>query len=204
MHRSGSASLSLSVRAQRLHSLPQSPLSNVRPCRSTRLSFERWVHTKLVTTIAYRLPSRRERSFALHSPHARRWGIKTYSTSQVFSLPDTRQIEIAQMSDEIIFSADQPSDLPERASKLLSKWELTASRKGITRQYTFPSFSKAWKFMSSVTDEIKLKNHHPSWSNVYNQVSIEWTTHKPEGLSVKDVEMAEKCDRIANDIGLKA
>jgi 4a-hydroxytetrahydrobiopterin dehydratase len=108
------------------------------------------------------------------------------------------------MSDNIIFSADQPPDLPERASKLLSTWELTASRKGIMRQYTFPSFSKAWKFMSSVTDEIKLKNHHPSWSNVYNKVSIEWTTHKPEGLSVKDVEMAEKCDRIANDIGLKA
>jgi 4a-hydroxytetrahydrobiopterin dehydratase len=38
---------------------------------------------------------------------------------------------------------------------------------------------------------------------MYNQVNIEWTTHRPEGLSIKDVEMAEFCDLIANDIGLK-
>jgi 4a-hydroxytetrahydrobiopterin dehydratase len=118
-------------------------------------------------------------------------------------MSDKKQAASAQMSDGIIFSAGQPSELPERASKLLSTWDLTASRKGITRQYTFSSFTKAWKFMSAVADEIKLKNHHPSWSNMYNQVNIEWTTHRPEGLSIKDVEMAEFCDLIANDIGLK-
>jgi 4a-hydroxytetrahydrobiopterin dehydratase len=107
------------------------------------------------------------------------------------------------MVDEIIFSADQPSDLPELASKLLSTWELTASRKGITREYTFSSFSKAWEFMSFVTEDIKRKKHHPSWSNKYNQVTIEWTTHKPEGLSIKDIEMAERCDRIASSIQFK-
>jgi 4a-hydroxytetrahydrobiopterin dehydratase len=58
--------------------------------------------------------------------------------------------------------------------------------------------------MSVIADECKQKKHHPSWSNLYNNVTIEWTTHKPEGLSIKDIEMAEFCDRVADEIGLKA
>jgi 4a-hydroxytetrahydrobiopterin dehydratase len=85
----------------------------------------------------------------------------------------------------------------------MSKWELSSSNKGITRHFIFSSFSKAWKFMSVIADECKLKKHHPSWSNLYNKVTVEWTTHKPEGLSIKDVEMAEFCDRAADEIGLK-
>jgi 4a-hydroxytetrahydrobiopterin dehydratase len=107
------------------------------------------------------------------------------------------------LPDGIVFSAGQPDDLPERASRLLPTWELSASKKGITRHYTFPTFSKAWQFMSDVAAECKVKKHHPSWSNVYNKVSIEWTTHRPEGLSLKDIEMAEFCDQRAKDIGLE-
>jgi 4a-hydroxytetrahydrobiopterin dehydratase len=105
---------------------------------------------------------------------------------------------------DILFSAGQPAELPARASKLMSAWHLSTSKKSITRQYTFSSFSKAWNFMTLVAEECKAKRHHPSWSNLYNEVTIEWTTHKPEGLSIKDVEMAEFCDRTANEIGLKA
>ena len=106
-------------------------------------------------------------------------------------------------SDDIIFSANQPADLPDRVTKLFPAWQLIASKKGITRQFTFPSFTKAWRFMSLVADECRVKNHHPSWSNLYNQVTIEWTTHRPEGLSIKDVEMAEFCNQKAAEIGLK-
>jgi 4a-hydroxytetrahydrobiopterin dehydratase len=115
----------------------------------------------------------------------------------------TGQVAPGQARDEVIFSVGQPSDLPERALKLLSNWDLSPSKKGITRHYTFTSFSKAWKFMSAVAEECKLRQHHPSWSNLYNKVTIEWTTHKPEGLSIKDVEMAEFCERCADEIGLK-
>jgi 4a-hydroxytetrahydrobiopterin dehydratase len=38
---------------------------------------------------------------------------------------------------------------------------------------------------------------------MYNKVTVEWTTHSPEGLSIKDVEMAEFCDKAASKIGLK-
>ena len=105
--------------------------------------------------------------------------------------------------DDIIFSAGQPADLPDRVTGLLPAWQLTESRKGIRRQFTFPNFGKGWKFMSLVAEECKAKKHHPSWSNLYNQVTIEWTTHKPEGLSIKDVEMAEFCDLKASEVGLR-
>ncbi|OAL49380.1 transcriptional coactivator/pterin dehydratase, partial [Pyrenochaeta sp. DS3sAY3a] len=105
--------------------------------------------------------------------------------------------------DEIIFAANQPTDLPDRVSNLFPAWQICTSRKGVIRQFTFSSFAKAWSFMSLVADECKVKKHHPSWSNLYNEVTVEWTTHRPEGLSIKDVEMAEFCNRVANEIGLK-
>ncbi|EOA82696.1 uncharacterized protein SETTUDRAFT_95674 [Exserohilum turcica Et28A] len=104
---------------------------------------------------------------------------------------------------DIIFSVSQPADLPQRAAALLSQWHLSDSRKGLTRQFTFSSFTKAWRFMSLVADECKVKNHHPSWSNLYNRVTVEWTTHRPDGLSIKDVQMAEFCNQKASEIGLK-
>jgi len=107
------------------------------------------------------------------------------------------------VANDIIFAADQPSHLPDRLSSLFPAWQLSESRKGITRNFTFSTFTKAWRFMSLVADECKAKNHHPSWSNLYNRVTIEWTTHKPHGLSIKDVEMAEFCDQKAAEIGLK-
>ena len=75
---------------------------------------------------------------------------------------------------------------------------------GIVREFAFPTFSAAWRFMSLVADECKAKRHHPSWHNLYNKVTIEWTTHKPKGLSMKDVEMAEFCDKAADEIGRQA
>lgn len=106
-------------------------------------------------------------------------------------------------ADDIIFAVDQPCNLPDRVSSLFPAWQISESRKGIMREFTFPSFTKAWRFMSLVADECKAKKHHPSWSNLYNRVTIEWTTHRPEGLSIKDVEMAEFCDQKAAEIGLK-
>ncbi|KAJ4322101.1 hypothetical protein N0V94_002569 [Neodidymelliopsis sp. IMI 364377] len=113
------------------------------------------------------------------------------------------QTPVNKLTEEINFSANQSSDLPDRVSKLLSTWELTPSKKGLKRQYLFKTFNNAWKFMDTVAQQCKVQRHHPEWSNLYNRVTVEWTTHKPEGLSIKDVEMAEFCDKTAGEIGLK-
>ncbi|KAH6616586.1 pterin 4 alpha carbinolamine dehydratase-domain-containing protein [Boeremia exigua] len=103
----------------------------------------------------------------------------------------------------ITFSANQPAELPSRVAPLLDAWELTESKKGLRRQFLFKTFNDAWTFMDAVAQECKVQRHHPEWSNLYNRVTIEWTTHRPEGLSIKDVAMAEFCDRVAGEIGLR-
>jgi 4a-hydroxytetrahydrobiopterin dehydratase len=40
-------------------------------------------------------------------------------------------------------------------------------------------------------------DHHPEWNNVYSVVEITLITHECKGLSIKDVEMAEKMDGYA-------
>ena len=34
-------------------------------------------------------------------------------------------------------------------------------------------------------------NHHPEWANVWNRVDITLTTHDANGLSKRDVDMAQ-------------
>jgi len=38
-------------------------------------------------------------------------------------------------------------------------------------------------------------------SQVYNKVTIKWTTHSARALTVKDTEMARACDEIAEEMG---
>ncbi|KAI1747930.1 pterin 4 alpha carbinolamine dehydratase-domain-containing protein [Xylaria castorea] len=81
------------------------------------------------------------------------------------------------------------------------RWTLISSGQGLERSFKFKNFTKTWDFMTAVSLQCKLKNHHPEWSNVYNTTYIRWTTHNPEGLSAKDVELAALCDALARDFG---
>ena len=39
-------------------------------------------------------------------------------------------------------------------------------------------------------------DHHPSWQNIYNKVTIELTTHDLGGISTNDTKLAESIDKI--------
>ncbi|PWW72980.1 transcriptional coactivator/pterin dehydratase [Tuber magnatum] len=93
----------------------------------------------------------------------------------------------------------------KEASRLISggKWSLSATRMGIEREFKFKTFAKTMVriFINQIADQCKVKKHHPEWANVYNKVTIRWTTHNPEGLSYKDVEMAKFCDDKGTELG---
>lgn len=99
-------------------------------------------------------------------------------------------------ASEPILSANQPAGLPDTVRKLLTsnEWQLTPTREGLTRTFKFPSFVAAMDFMERVAGECENMNHHPTWTNTYNRVTVVWTTHKPKGLSMKDVKMVCVCD----------
>ncbi|KAH6996390.1 pterin 4 alpha carbinolamine dehydratase-domain-containing protein [Ilyonectria sp. MPI-CAGE-AT-0026] len=81
------------------------------------------------------------------------------------------------------------------------RWALTNEGAALERRFRFKTFAKTWDFMTGVSLQCKIKNHHPEWSNVYNTTFIRWTTHNPAGLSEKDVVMAAACDTLAAELG---
>jgi 4a-hydroxytetrahydrobiopterin dehydratase len=78
----------------------------------------------------------------------------------------------------------------------LPLWAFDESSSAITRQFVFPDFAHAFSFMSQIAKLAEAHHHHPEWQNVYNKVSITWTTHDVKGLSQKDIELARLCDQI--------
>ena len=74
----------------------------------------------------------------------------------------------------------------------LTHWELSDDR--LRRQWQFKDFSEAFAFMTRVAMLAETKQHHPNWSNVYNRVTIELTTHDLGGLSNLDAELARSID----------
>jgi 4a-hydroxytetrahydrobiopterin dehydratase len=39
--------------------------------------------------------------------------------------------------------------------------------------------------------------HHPEWSNVYNRITVELTTHDAGGITTKDIDWANKAEKLA-------
>jgi len=67
----------------------------------------------------------------------------------------------------------------------------------LTKTFKFNNFVDAFGFMSKVAILAEKMNHHPSWTNVYNTVSFELSTHD-EGNRVtkKDYDLANAIDKL--------
>lgn len=66
----------------------------------------------------------------------------------------------------------------------------------LKRNFQFENFSEAWAFMSQVALLAEKLNHHPNWSNSYNQVEIELFTHDEIRVTQKDRNLAEAIDEL--------
>ena len=65
------------------------------------------------------------------------------------------------------------------------------------REFRFKSFSEAWAFMSRVALAAEKADHHPNWSNVWNTVTIELTSHdKGNTVTARDRELAATIDAL--------
>ncbi len=94
------------------------------------------------------------------------------------------------------------------ATEILTQAQLTAvfidlpgwtgDTNGLQRTYKFGSFKEAMSFMVRVGFEAEALNHHPEWTNIYNQVAITLRTHDADNcVTAKDVALARKIQAIA-------
>lgn len=67
----------------------------------------------------------------------------------------------------------------------------------LVREFTFKDFTEAFAFMTKVAIHAEKMNHHPNWSNVWNTVKIELTTHDAGNtITEKDRGLAAKIDEL--------
>jgi 4a-hydroxytetrahydrobiopterin dehydratase len=78
----------------------------------------------------------------------------------------------------------------------LPHWEMASGKDAIRREFQFRDFNEAWGFMTRVALLAERQDHHPDWSNVWNRVTIELTTHDAGGLSSRDVKLASAIDAL--------
>jgi len=81
--------------------------------------------------------------------------------------------------------------------KHIPLWTLNASKDCICREFKFSDFKQAFAFMTlcaGYADEI---DHHPDWSNSWNKVTVQLTTHSSQGLTGLDVQIAQAMDAFA-------
>ena len=79
----------------------------------------------------------------------------------------------------------------------LDGWSLVEDGTAIEAEFSFRGFNAAFGFMTRVALAAERQNHHPEWSNVYNRVTIRWTTHSEGGVTELDVKLARACSRFA-------
>ncbi|PVY40439.1 4a-hydroxytetrahydrobiopterin dehydratase [Pontibacter virosus] len=78
-------------------------------------------------------------------------------------------------------------------------WRETENK--LTRSFEFKDFRAAMAFMNKVADVAEELNHHPWWSNVYNKVEIELTTHDAGNtVTDKDLELARRIDELYDNM----
>ncbi len=68
----------------------------------------------------------------------------------------------------------------------------------LKKSFQFRDFSEAFAFMTRVALLAEQMNHHPTWSNTWNRVDIELSTHDAgHRVTELDQKMAEAIDKLA-------
>lgn len=67
----------------------------------------------------------------------------------------------------------------------------------LSRTFEFKDFTEAFGFMTRVAIIAEKMDHHPNWSNVYNRVVIELSTHDAGNtVTDNDRNLAKAIDQL--------
>ena len=76
----------------------------------------------------------------------------------------------------------------------LKGWSIQQGK--LHRTFECRDFVHAFGFMTGVALTAEAMGHHPEWSNVWNKVTVDLSTHSIGGISKLDVELAAKINKI--------
>jgi 4a-hydroxytetrahydrobiopterin dehydratase len=82
----------------------------------------------------------------------------------------------------------------------LDGWAMVEGRDAITKRFVFADFNAAFGWMARVALVAEQLNHHPEWSNVYRNVDVTLSTHDANGLTRRDIELAQRMDQFATGL----
>lgn len=69
----------------------------------------------------------------------------------------------------------------------------------LRNSYTFKDFTEAFGFITKVAIVAEKMNHHPTWTNTWNKVSFELSTHDAGNkVTEKDYQLSKAIDALAN------
>lgn len=83
-------------------------------------------------------------------------------------------------------------------------WSYDAEASVLSRRFVFADFVAAFGFMTVIAIRAQERNHHPDWSNAYNAVEVELTTHSADAVTGNDLELAAFMDEWAERTGVEA
>ena len=73
----------------------------------------------------------------------------------------------------------------------------TEKNNGLEKEYVFEDFRQAMDWMKKASDVINEVDHHPTWTNTYNRVTVFLTTHDAGNtITEKDRTLAQLLDKV--------
>jgi len=82
----------------------------------------------------------------------------------------------------------------------LPDWQVDLITRTLMRNFVFKDFEAAFAFMTLCARYAEKIDHHPDWSNSWNQVKVQLRTHSANDVTTLDIELAKAMDAFANQI----
>lgn len=87
------------------------------------------------------------------------------------------------------------AEIKERLSEI-EGWKYDDN--AIHTAFEFSNFKEAFTIMTRIAFEAEQLQHHPDWSNVYNQLHISLSTHDAGGVTEKDFILAKAINELVS------
>ncbi len=87
--------------------------------------------------------------------------------------------------------------LEEKLLEMAPEWKTGKNEKGVSyieRVYHASKFMEGIAFVGKVAEAAEANNHHPDIIVNYKRVTIRYWTHSASGVTLADVQMAQKID----------